>query len=415
MFKKEKIIICVLLIAGVIFSLNSAWALSLGEADTATQSTAEAANSGGSFKNVYVETDIKRKNSNLTPSEEEFDGFDDVLLIDRDFVGINIRFNAWKRVNAKRTIIPSETIFQAAPSLAETIRIGRQDEQNTAGFQDNVNAQIEAAVSVELPKDITLGKEVFVRSIVSYIVDDLSPFSAKMDDAALYSAVVSILGLDMPVSLGISSDNKTLEDGIALITMLKKELKITEVNFRLNEDDDSYSIVVAGEGKSDVILDIADLVGVNHIKAKAILTTKHGDYQLEGKDNKFILTGPDCFDSESGDLENNPVSILGGRELEFSSLRYVEEYRSLVDSMENYGVCPKISAPAFRSIGTVPEAELEVRLTGGEYEQELREIGAVIDYVDQDEFVYRITISPNKILDLIGLDFVSYVDVHSGE
>lgn len=282
-------------------------------------------------------------------------------------------------------------------------------------FQDNVNAQIEAAVPVKLPKDIIFEKEVFVRSIVSYIVDDLSPFSAKMDDVALYSAVVSILGLDMPVSLEISSESKTLEDGTALVIALKEELKITEVNFRLNEEVDSYSIVVAGEGESDVILGIADFAAVNHIKAKVILTTKHGDYQLEGKDNKFILTDPDCFDYGNGDLENEPVSILGGRELEFSSLRYVEEYRSLADSMENYGECPKISAPAFRLIGTVPEAELEVRLTGGEYEEELREIGAVINYVDQDEFAYRITISPNKILDLIGFDFVSYVDVHSGE
>lgn len=388
MFKKEKIITCVLLITGMMFCLNSAWAFKLGEVNVVAEATGKSVDP---FIGVYVESKID------TVKEERT-----VLL-----------FDAWKELNSEGTIIPSETIFQIAPSLVEATRVNCQDEQDTAEFQDNLHTQIEVIVPAEFLGDIVVERELVVSSIVSYIVDDLSPFSAKMDDVALYSAVVSTLGLDMPVSLEISYDNKSLEDGMALITALKEKLKITEVNFLLNEEVDSYSIVVAGEGESDVILDIASLA--KDIKAKAILTTKHGDYQLEGRDNKFILTEPDYFDSGSGDLESKPVSILRDRKLEFSSLRYVEEYRSLVDSMEDYGESPKISASAFRSIGTVPDAELEVRLTGGEYEQELKEIGAVIDYVDQDEFVYGITVSSNKILDLIELDFVKYVDVYLGE
>ncbi|MCK4815439.1 hypothetical protein KA005_06690 [bacterium] len=409
MFKKEKIITCVLLIAGVMFCLNSAWALSIGESDITAQSTAEAANSSGRFVGVY---------SDWIPvfgREENLDTFEDGFEVEIDCMRDILDPDAWKTMNSERTIISPEIIFQTAPSLAEIVRIGCQDKQDTAALQDKVSVQIEAIVPTELPEDIMVERELIVGSIVSYIVDDLSPFSAKMDDVALYSSVVSILGLDIPVSLEISSESKTLEDGMALITALKEELKITEVNFLLNEEVSSYSVVVAGEGESDVILDIADFADVKHIKAKAILTTKHGDYQLERRDNKFILTEPDYFDSGSGDLESEPVSILRDRKLEFSSLRYVEEYRSLVDSMEDYGESSKVSASAFRSIGTVPDAQLEVRLTGGEYEEELKEIGAVIDYVDQDEFVYKITVSPNKILDLIGLDFVKYVDVYLGE
>jgi hypothetical protein len=408
---------CVLLIAGVMFCLNSAWALSIGEADITAQSTIEASDSGKDLSNIWVESTPGRPSSYEPDWDKLFNEDDDRFSVNLQSL-TTLQFGIWHSINSQGNIIASGTILESTPFLVEAIREDYQDKQDSAVLNDNIKAQIEGIVPDEFLKDSRFGQseeERVIEAIVFYITNGCSPLSAKMDDVALYSSVVSILGLDMPVSLEIFSENKTLEDGTALITALKEKLKITEVNFLLNEEVDSYSIAVAGEGESDVILGIADFAAVKHIKAKAILSTKHGDYQLEGKDNKFILTEPDCFDSGSEDLESEPVSILGGRQLEFSSLRYMEEYRSLVDSMENYVECPKISSPAFRLIGTVPEAELEVRLTGGEYEQELREIGAVINYVDQDEFVYRITISPNKILDLIGLEFVSYVDVHSGE